>query len=281
MNSGNERKGFTLIELSIVLVILGLIVATVAPLFVSLSKNNKLSDGRRVVATARDEIKGEILRTRQVPADLTNIGHSVDPWQNELIYIPAPNLAGQDICSWLGGGTGQTGLAVCLDGDCAGSKKSNIAFIVASIGANFNRQLEAAANRDGNNSDREVRLYGYGTEIDLYTVSPDPNRGTDQFDDIVEYVTISEMLDKISCSVSLVNDTGQAVCVGGAAVPDGNTLGILNINQLLAVGATADNCLTIDATCTISHSAAQAGDTDMDQEVGLTSVPPACTLQDL
>ena len=65
MNSENRNKGFTLIELSIVLIILGMIVATITPLFVTLIKKNKLSEGRQLVATARDEIKGEILRTRR------------------------------------------------------------------------------------------------------------------------------------------------------------------------------------------------------------------------
>jgi len=281
MNLGNKKKGFTLIELSIVLVILGLIVATITPLFVTLSKKNKLSEGKRVVATARDEIKGEILRTRTVPSDLGNIGHSVDPWRNGLVYIPAPGLVGRDICSWLGGGIGQTGLSVCLDGDCTSSRKGNVAFIIASIGPNFNRQLEAAANREGDKSGRAVRLYGYGVTVDQYTVSPDPNRGTDQFDDIVEFVTLAEMIGKMSCSVGVVNDSGQTVCSGGAAVVNGNSLGVLNINQLLAVGSTVDNCLKIDTTCTITHSAAQGSDTDMDQEVHIISGPPTCTIQDL
>ena len=281
MKSVNSRNGFTLIELSIVLVILGLIIATVAPLFVSLSKKNKLSDARQIVSTARDELKGDIFRLRTVPADLSNVGHSFDPWQNALVYIPAPNLVGQNICTWLAAATNQTGLAVCLDGDCVAGKKGNIAFIVASIGSNFNRQMEAPANRDTVGADREVRLYGYGTEIDQYTVAPDPNRASDQFDDIVEYVSVAEIIERISCSVSVTNLTGQTVCSGGAAVADGGALGILDVNQLLAVGSTTDNCLTIDSTCTINHAAAQNSDTDMDQAVRLTSAPPACTLQDM
>ena len=100
-----NKHGFTLIELSIVLVILGLIIGTLAPLFVTLTKKSKLTDGRQLVATARDELKGEIIRTRILPTNLTNIGHTIDPWQNPLVYIPAPNLAGQDICTWLAGGT--------------------------------------------------------------------------------------------------------------------------------------------------------------------------------
>ena len=102
-----NKLGFTLIELSIVLVILGLIIGTLAPLFVTLTKKSKMTDGRELVATARDEVKGEIIRTRILPTNLSNIGHTTDPWQNPLVYIPAPQLAGQDLCTWLAGGTPQ------------------------------------------------------------------------------------------------------------------------------------------------------------------------------
>ena len=277
----NNSRGFTLIELSIVLVILGLIIGTIAPLFVTMSKKNKLSEGQQIVRTARDEIKGEIVRSRVLPTDMSNVGHSIDPWQNSLVYIPAANLAGQDICTWLAGGGNQTGLAVCIDGDCAGAKKGNVAFIVASMGSNFNRQMEASANHDANGADQEVRLYGYGAQLDQYTVAPDFNRPADQFDDIVEYVTASELIKLTNCSVSVSNESGLTVCHGGAAIANGVTLGVLQYNQKLAIGATTDDCITIDSSCTITFNAAQNSDTDKDGEVQIISAPPGCTLQDL
>jgi prepilin-type N-terminal cleavage/methylation domain-containing protein len=277
----NKKEGFTLIELSIVLVILGLIIGTIAPLFVAMSKKNKLSDGQQIVRIARDEVKGEIVRSRVLPTDMSNIGHTIDPWQNSLIYIPAPNMAGQDICTWLAGASNQTGLAVCLNGDCAGAKKSNVAFIVASMSSNFNRQMEAPANHDAIAADREVRLYGYGSQLDQYAVAPDPNNPTDQFDDIVEYVTASELIKLTNCSVSVNNESGQTVCHGGAAIASGVTLGVLQYNQILAVGSTSDNCLSIINSCNITFNAAQSADTDKDGEVGITTEPPGCVLQDL
>ena len=276
-----NKLGFTLIELSIVLVILGLIIGTLAPLFVTLTKKNKLTDGRQLVATARDEIKGEIIRARVMPTNLDNIGHTIDPWQNPLVYIPAPNLAGQDICTWLAGGTNQTGLAVCLDGDCTGAKKGNIAFIIASKGSNFNRQMEIPVNHDGNNTDKEVRMYSYGTETDLYTVPPDPSRPADQFDDIVQYVSVSELMQHINCSVNINNQSGQTVCLGGAAVLNGVDLGVIQYNQFLSIGATANNCLTINNSCQITYNAAKSADTTKNGRVKITSAPPGCTLQNM
>ncbi len=276
-----DTLGFTLIELSIVLVILGLIIGTLAPLFVTLTKKSKMSDGREAVLTARDEVKGEIIRTRVLPVNLTSIGHTTDPWQNPLVYIPAPNLAGQDLCTWLAGGTNQTGLAVCLDGNCATGKKSNIAFIIASNSHNFNRQLEIPVNRDGNGSDREVRLYSYGTPTDLYTDATDPNRPTDQFDDIIQYVSVAELVQSISCSVSINNQSGQTVCAGGAAVADGVDIGVMQFNQFFSIGATANNCQIISDSCQITYAFAKTADTSRNGKVRLTSGPPGCTLQDM
>ena len=276
-----NKLGFTLIELSIVLVILGLIIGTLAPLFVTLTKKSKMSEGRELVATARDEIKGEIIRTRSVPTNLNTIGHTTDPWQNQLVYIPAPQLAGQDLCTWLAGGAQQTGLAVCLDGNCATGKKSNIAFIIASKSHNFNRQIEEPANHDGIAADNEVRLYSYGTQSDLYTIAPDPDRATDQFDDIIQYVSVAELVQGISCSVSISNQSAQTVCAGGATIADGADIGVLYFNQTVSIGATINNCMTISNPCLINYATAKTADTSKNGKVRLTSEPPACTLQDM
>lgn len=276
-----NRQGFTLIELSIVLVILGLIVGTVAPLIISMTKKNKLSSGRQLVTTARDEIKGDFIRNRTLATNLNNIGHSIDPWQNRLVYIPAPDLAGIDLCRWLAEGTGQTGLSVCLDGDCTTNKKENIAFVVASIGHNFNRQLETPVNSDGNSADLEVRLYSYGTAIDRYTTPPDINDATDQFDDIVQYVSVDELTQLVNCSVNINNGTGQTVCFNGAALHNGVDIGVLHYNQVFSLGATSDACSTIDSSCQIDYETALLADADSDSLINLVSVPPACSLGDM
>lgn len=275
-----NRQGFTLIELSIVLVILGLIVGTVAPLIISITKKNKLTGGRQAVEIARDELKGDFVQNRILASNLNSIGHTIDPWKNDLVYIPAPNLAGQDLCTWLAGGTDQTGLAVCLDGDCTNEKKENVAFIVASIGHNFNRQMEAPVNLDGSGSDREVRLYNYGVEIDRFTTPPDVNDATDQFDDIVQYVTVDELTQLVNCSVILENQTGQTVCSGGAAISNNVDIGVIEFNQRFSLGATSASCITIDSSCEILYNDAQLEDTNNNGRIYVNQVPPSCLLSD-
>lgn len=280
MNVAN-KKGFTLIELSIVLVIIGLIVGTITPLIVSITKKNKITGGRQAVNTARDEIKGDFVQNRQLAVNLDSIGHTSDPWKNDLVYIPAPNLSGQDLCTWLAGGTDQTGLAVCLNGDCTNEKKDNIAFVIASIGSNFNRQFETPTNLDGNGTDLEIRIYDYGTEIDRYTTAPDPNDGSQQFDDIVQYVAADELAQLVSCSVILVNQTGQSICSGGAEIANTVDIGMLDFNQRYSLGATSDGCISIDSSCNIQYNTAQLADANMDGRVAVSGAPPACTLNDI
>lgn len=282
-----NRQGFTLIELSIVLVILGLIVGTVTPLIISITKKNKLTGGRKIVETARDEIKGDFLQSRILTSNLTSIGHTIDPWKNDLVYIPAPNLDGIDLCSWLAGGTNQTGLSVCLDGDCTSGKKDNVAFVIASIGQNFNRQMEAATNIDGIGGDREVRIYSYGTEIDRYTA--DVNRATDQFDDIIQYVTVDELTQMISCQIVVKNQTSQKVCLNGSVIDNDVDIGVINLNQWVSLGATIDDCVSITSSCSISHkdaldkdiNADGVGAGNADGYISVTTVPPGCILTDI
>lgn len=281
MKSLSKQHGFTLIELSIVLIIIGLILGTIAPLFKTLTKRNKLSDGRQVVTTARNEIKGEVVRTRILPTDLSNVGHSLDPWQTNLVYIPAPNLSGQDLCSWLATGTNQTGLAVCIDGDCGAGKRSNVAFIIASIGPNTNRQMENPTNRDGDTSDLEVRLYSYGTETDQFTIAPDPNSPTDQFDDIIQYVTVDELITLFNCTIVVNNQSGQTVCSAGTAILNGVDIATLEFNQILSIGATSDSCISISSSCQQTYNTAQTSDTNKNGQVALSSAPPGCTLIDM
>lgn len=276
-----NKNGFTLIELSIVLIILGLIVGTVAPLIMSMTKKNKLSSGRKIVITARDELKGDFVQSRILASNLDNIGHTIDPWKNDLIYLAAPHLAGEDLCTWLAGGTNQTGLSVCLDGDCTNNKKENIAFVIASIGSNFNRQLETPINSDGNSGDLDTRIYDYGTEIDRYTTAPDQNDATDQFDDIVQYVTVDELTQLVSCNIIITNQSGQTICSGGSAITDGADIRVLSYNQSFSYSSTSDDCITTDDTCLFVYNDAQLIDDDKIGQIAVTSVPPTCTMDDI
>lgn len=99
--------GFSLIEMAVVLVILGLIVGTVTPLLVSQIKQEKVSKGREVVRQARDEVIGYALRHTNSsagtsclpPSDgdhlhTSYVAHIEDPWNQKISYYPADNTNG-------------------------------------------------------------------------------------------------------------------------------------------------------------------------------------------
>ncbi len=278
MKSAN-KYGFTLIELSIVLVILGLIIGTMAPLFMTMSKKNKLSSGRKIVETARDELKGEFLQTKTLPMTLSTIGHTTDPWQNPLFYIGAPWFAGRNACGWLDAGNSATGLVVCLDGDCTNKQKTNIAFIIGSSGANFNRQTSTLTKVPGIGA-AVVRLYSYGTTTDEYFAAPDPTR-PEQFDDIVEYVSLNELLQMIDCGITVRNETGHTVCSHGSAFPNGVDITVVDSGQKLSIGASRDNCHTIDKSCQKNYWDLFNADTNNNRRVTLTSLPSTCSIGDI
>ena len=192
-----NQSGFTLIELAVVLVIMGLIIGTITPLIVSVIKRDKLAEGRDVVKIAKDEIMGYAFTNNVLPtaSNWTNVvGHTTDPWHQTLFYVPAPNLFDAtgtplDVCSF----SGSTGLSVnlCNDASCSSfQQKTDIAFVIGSSGENFNRQTS-------NGTSGVINIYNYGIQADDYLISPDPNRTSDGYDDIVIYVTLSEIVGRV------------------------------------------------------------------------------------
>lgn len=98
-----KRNGFTLIELAIVLVIVGIIASLLVPTLIEAVKRGKITEARSIMFAARDEIIGYALQKKQtngkaaLPTSLAPIGNPKDPWKQALDYRNATNL-GTDIC---------------------------------------------------------------------------------------------------------------------------------------------------------------------------------------
>ena len=198
-NPQAKSRGFTLIEMAVILVILGLIAGSVLPLLETVIKKDKISETKSIVKTARDELVGYILLNKKLPADqsafLSQIGHTVDAWQQNLFYIPTwDSNATINLCSM-----NSTKFSVCRNGNCSASKIPNILFLVGSKGGNLNRQTESPANRDADTTDGEVRIYNYSVKVDGYSSGSDPNRPQDNYDDMVEFVQLNEIKSKLTC----------------------------------------------------------------------------------
>ncbi len=190
-----DKKGFTLVEIAIVLVILGLIIGTLAPLMMSMIKRDKLKSGRQTVQRARDEIIGyAMINGGRLPV-LSNLAHRQDPWGNQLFLITAPALSSStSVCSVNASTTpmmsvilyGASGGGSCSTGNIV----SNVACIVASKGPDYNRQISAI-------SGGRVGILDYGCSGDLY---PADNAGVPSnrpFDDVYEYLSLEELKARV------------------------------------------------------------------------------------
>ncbi len=187
-----DKKGFTLVEIAIVLVIVGLIIGTLAPLMMSMIKRDKLKSGRQTVQRARDEIIGYAMINGGRLPTLTSLAHRQDPWGNQLFLITAPALSSStSVCS-----VNATNMSVILyvgsgGGACStGNIVSNVACIVASKGPDYNRQISAI-------SGGQVGILDYGCSGDLF---PADNAGVPSnrpFDDVYEYLSLEELKARV------------------------------------------------------------------------------------
>ncbi len=121
-----KRTGFTLIELAIVLVIVGIIASMLVPTLIEAVKRGKITEARSIMFAARDEIIGYALaNNHKLPPSLGNLSNPKDPWKGDIVYRKATNL-GADICK-----TNSTSASIITSHN---DTVQNIAFILQSLG---------------------------------------------------------------------------------------------------------------------------------------------------
>ncbi|MGM0611443.1 MAG: type II secretion system protein, partial [Thermodesulfobacteriota bacterium] len=179
-----EKKGFTLIEMAIVLVVIGLIVGTIVPLLVTQTETAKLKQGKEKLRAIRDEVIGYAYQhNKRLPdlAEFENLGHSRDLWGDDyFFYRVASDLTTMNICDAKDNSTMDLRLP---DGD------KKVAFVVSSKGPNFVQQI--------NDNGSMVKVYPVGSDVN--------NR---EFDDLYEYVTLGHLQSKL-CSSADNGDSGD------------------------------------------------------------------------
>jgi hypothetical protein len=114
-----------------------------------------------------------------------------DPWDNQIQYIFDNNLAAS-ICDKT---TTFVTVRVCGNAACTiVNNVTNVAFIVLSSGANSNNQTDAG---QAVGAPRIVTAYTSGSPADSY--AGDFMRATDEYDDVIKWVTLPELQTKLSC----------------------------------------------------------------------------------
>ena len=196
--SSGSSPGFTLIEMSVVLVVLGLLVGAFAPLIVSQLRQEKVSEAREVVRTARDEVVGFARINQRLPTRSefsTKIGHTIDPWNNELFYLPAAGTTEDE---------NNESSALCQENSIQelslelpgrDDVVEGAAFIIGSKGAN--RQSNTYFTSDDTNftlitsrSDDGLDDKGIEGTVIVKRYGEEDQEGN-KYDDLVEFVTIN------------------------------------------------------------------------------------------
>lgn len=199
-----EKNGFTLVELAIVLVVIGLLIGLGASLIGPLTKRAKLQETREIVKQAKEAVLGYAVKNGYLPATLDDAGaRKRDAWGRDLQYKPADELLSNDACS-----VSSTTIRVreCTNTDCSNyNEKSNIAFVVYSKGEDANGACT------GTTTPFYIREQGmpYSSTCTYNPTDPQFN-----YDDIVEYITLYEIIAR-RCAYS--QQTSQGLCPGNCS----------------------------------------------------------------
>lgn len=194
-----KQKGFTLIEIAIVLVIIGILLSIGTGMIGTLTKRAKLSEAREIINAALESVISYGAANNKLPTTTvfpTVIRNPNDAWTKPLYYIYDNNLTDVTIGGICGRKTTNLTVRICPDATCSTPTNtiSNVAFIVLSGGGNYNNQT---AGNQGVTSATTINVY----EVDVGNIDDyitDMNR-PEPYDDIVKWITIDELRIKAGC----------------------------------------------------------------------------------
>jgi hypothetical protein len=189
-----RAKGFTLVEMAIIMVLVGILVGVGASMIGPLTKRAKLNETREIVSGAVEAVVGFAAPRNRLP-DLTaspsatsfwtNVRTQNDAWARQLVYVFDNNLA-TSICTRTA--TNIT-VRVCADAACTTfTDVLNVAFLVFSVGDNTVNQTYAAGST-AITAATTILTYPVGV-----TVAGAEN------DDVAKWMTLSELQMKMACA---------------------------------------------------------------------------------
>jgi prepilin-type N-terminal cleavage/methylation domain-containing protein len=195
-----QANGFTLVEMAIVLVLVGILISVGASMIGPLTKRAKLSETRETINGSVEAVIGFAAPRNRLP-DLTaspsttsfwtNVRTRNDAWVRQLVYVFDNNLA-TSICNRT---TTNITIRECNNAACtAPTVVNNVAFLVLSGGDNANNQSYGSL---AISAPTTINTYPVGIQVDNY--AGDFTRATDEYDDIAKWVPLSELQAKMGC----------------------------------------------------------------------------------
>ena len=128
-----KRSGFTLVEMAMVLIIMGIILGSSSKIFTTLSKNSKIQESKELLKQISLDIIGFSKTFSRLPKieELMEFRmRTKDSWGKEILYLPAKELTGS-LCH-----KSSSSLQHIQNQKTV----KNLAFILVSSGANRNMQ---------------------------------------------------------------------------------------------------------------------------------------------
>jgi prepilin-type N-terminal cleavage/methylation domain-containing protein len=197
----NSQAGFTIIEMAMVMVIIGLIVGFGASLIGPLSIRAKRIESTETVESAAESIIGYAAANRGVLPTAAQFSGIIkkrnDAWTRPIQYVYDSVLADGDpttgdLCTRR---TTRITLRQCADAACSAPVMvANVAFLVLSGGENFNNQTAGSLAVTG---PTVIDVYPNGVgDVDGHAA--DLNRA-EPYDDIVQWATLGELRSRIGC----------------------------------------------------------------------------------
>ena len=86
------RAGFTLIEMALVLIVLGILTAVLLPPLFQLVKRDKISQGKSGLESALDDVIGYAMINDRLPVSLAQVGATADAWGSPFGYWVQGNI---------------------------------------------------------------------------------------------------------------------------------------------------------------------------------------------
>lgn len=128
-----RRSAFTLVEMAMVLIIMGIIVGGSSKIFTSFSKNAKLQESKELLKEISLDIEGFAKTFNRLPQRKELMSFRMqtkDSWGKEIFYLPAKELT-NNVCN-----SSKSSLQQVQNDKIV----KNLAFILLSSGANRNLQ---------------------------------------------------------------------------------------------------------------------------------------------
>jgi len=178
MPKTGSQRGFTIVELAIVLVVIGILLGVGASLIGPLTKRVKFNESREVVRAAREAVVGYAIANKQLPATLAAAGvRDTDAWGRQLYY--STNMSGVQLCT-----TSPAFLAAVTDNrrSPAVTLTNSVVVMLLSLGEN------------GTNN----------TGTGPFTIE---QQFTNDYDDIVEFIDISFLREKVCHSLKITTES--------------------------------------------------------------------------